>query len=94
MADVVTEVNYVVYRVCFWERLSEVLLEETSYLCDIELSKDRLLVFSSLVITVKEKLRKISFVGKGDLPWCFALSSDGAAVASSIRIKLNLELSL
>lgn len=52
VADVVTEVNYVlVYRVCFWERLPEVLSEEASYLCDVELSKDRLLVFPSLVIT-------------------------------------------
>lgn len=61
MAGMMTEVNYIiVYRVCFWRVLLEVLLEEAQYLCILELSKEGLLGPSSLVTTrVKKKLRKV-----------------------------------
>lgn len=82
VAGMVTEMNdIIVYRVCFWEILPEVLLEEARYLSDLEVSKDRLLVSNSLIRTEEKKeLRKIEFVGRGDLSWCFALSSHGAGV--------------
>lgn len=51
-AGMTTEVNYIiVYRVCFWRILPEIFLEEAQYLCVLELSKEELLVSSSLVTT-------------------------------------------
>ena len=49
----------------FLGSIARVLLEEAKYLCDLELSKEGLLVSSSLVgIGVQNKPGKIRFVGK------------------------------